>query len=154
MSDNSLTKFGQPLRIEFGPSRRLAQAAAVIHVLAAVACLPATLPLLLRLLLAVASAAHFVWFLRRQASAKTGAAIRAIAWDSARGWRVRCPGADWQTARLLVPVFVSASLVVMRFRPAAGRTCSAIVVADRLPADDFRRLRLRLLQSTRVDGTE
>lgn len=154
MSYDSLTRFAQPLRVEFGASRRLALAAAVVHSLAAGACLLATLPLPLRLLLAGVAAVHYVAFLRRHASARARRAIRAVAWDSTRGWQVRWRSGAWQPARLLLPVFVSASLVVMRFRPAAGRACSAMLVADRLPADDFRRLRVRLLQAARADATE
>jgi len=154
MSYNSLTRFARPLRVELRASRRLALAAAALHSLACGACLLATLPLPLRLLLAGLTAVHYGVFLRRHASARAGRAIRSVAWDRTRGWQVRCRRGAWQPASLRLPVFVSASLVVMRFRPATGSACSALVVADRLPADDFRRLRVRLLQAARAGATE
>jgi len=147
MSYNSLTKFGQPLRIELCTSRLLAAGGGLLHLLAVMACLLADVPLPVGALLALPVCAHYAYFLRRQVSARTGRAVGALAWDERRGWRVRCGGGGWQAARLRIPVFVSAALVIVRFRLDSGRTCSAVVVADRLPADHFRRLRVRLLQS-------
>lgn len=147
MSYNSLTRFARPLQIELGPSRLLAAAGGLLHALAAASCLLAPVELPWKLLLVILSVVHYGYFLHRQASARSGRAISAVAWDRRRGWRVCCAGGDWQAAQLKVPTFVSASLVILRFRPLTGRSCSAMVVADRLPADDFRRLRVRLLQS-------
>jgi len=146
-----LTRFGQPLRVELRASRLLAGGGGLLHALAAIACLLARLPLPVGVLLTALTATHYGYFLRRQASARAGWAVGALAWDERRGWTVRCVRGGWQTARLRIPVFVTASLVIVRFRLGSGRTCSAMVVADRLPADAFRRLRVRLLQSLAAD---
>jgi hypothetical protein len=151
MSYNSLTRFGQPLRIELHASRLLAAGGGLLHALAAAACLLAQLPLPVSVLLMALTATHYGYFLRRQAGAHAGRAVGALAWDDRRGWRVCCASDGWQAARLRIPVFVTASLVIVRFRLGSGRTCSVIVVADRLPADAFRRLRVRLLQSLAAD---
>jgi len=119
--------------------------------LAAAACLLATLPLSVRLLLVALTTLHYVYFLRARASAQTGAAVRAVAWDNTRGWQVCCSDGSWQRAELRIPVFVSVPLVIMRFRVSTGRTCSAMVVADRLSTDEFRRLRVCLLQAARAN---
>jgi Membrane-bound toxin component of toxin-antitoxin system len=150
MSYSSLTGFERPLRVELDASRRLALAGAAVHVLAVAACLMAALDPWLRLLLAAAAAAHYGYFLRRQASARTGRALKAVSWDKLRGWRVCCGDGVWQSAQLRLPVYVSAAVVIMRFRAGTGKSCSAVVVADRLCVDDFRRLRVRLLQSVRA----
>jgi hypothetical protein len=78
-------------------------------------------------------------------------AVCALSWDAQRGWRLQQSRGGWLEARPLVPVFVSARLVAVRFRVADGRRRSALVVADRCGVDDFRRLRVRLLQSAHGD---
>lgn len=147
MSDASSTAFARPLRIELRASRRLALLGGVAHAAAVGACLLAHLPLPLCLLGALLVTLHWRRFLLRQCSGGASLALAALRWDAARGWRIRPGGGDWQPARLHLPVFVSAPLAVVRFRLRSGRRCAAVVVADRLPQDDFRRLRVRLLQT-------
>ncbi len=150
MSYNSLTRFERPLRLELGASPLLARVAAAVHLLAGAACLLASLPGALRWALAAASALHYGWFVRRQCRATTSRAVSGIAWDRQRGWTVRCGESGWRGAQLLSPVFVSLPLVILRFRVSGGARCSALVVADRLDAEGFRRLRLRVLQSLQM----
>jgi len=149
MSYNSLTRFDQPLRIELGRSRLLTAAGVGIHAAGALSCLVAALHPFLRMLLLALAGAHLVYFLRRQVAATAVGAISAIAWDRQRGWRVCAVPGGWQAAQPLMPVFVSAQLVAVRFRTSNRRGCSALIVGDRLGADDFRRLRVRLLQAAR-----
>jgi len=112
-------------------------------------CLVAALHPVLRALLLALTGAHLVYFLRRQVAATADGAISAISWDKQRGWRVCAPPGGWQAARPLMPVVVTAPLAVVRFRVSNRRACSAVIVGDRLGADDFRRLRVRLLQAAR-----
>lgn len=149
MSYDSLTRFDRPLRVELGRSRLLTAAAAGIHAAAALSCLVAALHPFLRMLLLALTGAHLVYFLRRQVTATAVGAISAISWDRQRGWRVCAVPGGWQAAQPLMPVFVSAQLVAVRFRASNRRACSALIVGDRLAADDFRRLRVRLLQAAR-----
>jgi hypothetical protein len=151
MSYNSLTKFDQPLRVELRFSRLLAGSAAALHVLAAASCLLVPLHPGWRLLIIALLGVHFVRFLRRQVTATAAKAIAVIAWDQQRGWRLRSAPGDWRPARLVVPVVVTAQLVVVRFRVPDRGIHSAMVVADRLGSDEFRRLRVRLLQSAQSD---
>ncbi len=144
---NSLTKFGRPLRLELSASPRLAALGGLVHVLAAGTCLQARLPLSLTGLLLAAIGMHYWVFLRRHVGVIPAAALDGIAWDAHRGWRVRVAGGGWRPARLLTPFFVSLSLVVVRFRTSHRKLHTAVVFADRLPADAFRRLRVRLLQT-------
>ena len=150
MSYSSLTRFDQPLRIELGPSRLLIGAAAAVHALALAACLIASLHPLVRILLIALTGVHLVYFLRRQATATAGGAISGISWDVQRGWRVCAVPGGWQAAQPLSPVFITARLVVVRFRGSLDKRCSAMIVADRLQHDEFRRLRVRLLQWARA----
>jgi hypothetical protein len=147
MSNNSLTKFDRPLQVELKPSPQLAVFSGLIHLLAAISvAFTPQLPVL-RLLLPVLVLAHFGYFIRHQVTARSRLAVKAIAWDRQRGWRVANAAGDWRPVRPGFPVFVSFRLVVVRFRVSAFRSRSAVIVADRLSDHEFRRLRVRLLQS-------
>ena len=152
MSYDSLTRFDQPLRVELRFSRWLAGAAAALHALAAVSCLLVPLHRGWQLLIIALLGGHFVRFVRRQVTATVARAIAVITWDRQRGWRLRGTPGDWRSARLVLPVFVTAQLVVVRFRVPGRGVHSAMIVADRLGTDEFRRLRVRLLQSAQKDG--
>jgi len=90
---------------------------------------------------------QFGCFFRRQVTAGSRWAVSSIAWDKERGWRVASAAGDWRAVRPEIPVFVSFRLVVVRFRVSTCRRRSVVIVADRLGADDFRRLRVLLLQT-------
>ena len=149
MSNDSLTKFDRPLRIELKPSPQLTVFSGLIHVLAAASAAFTPELQALRFLLPVLVLAHFGYFIRHQVTARSSRAVKSIAWDRGRGWRVANAAGDWQPVRPRFPVFVSFRLVVVRFRASAFRSRSAVIVADRLSDHEFRRLRVRLLQSTR-----
>lgn len=152
MSYNWLTKFEQPLQVELGPSPRLAMCSGFVHGLAAVT-LAVTLEVpVLRVLLPLLVLVHFGWFLRHQITAGSRRAVKTIAWDRRRGWRVANAVGDWQPVQLGRPVFISFQLVVVRFRVSAWRSRNAVIVGDRLSDDAFRRLRVRLMQSARDQG--
>ena len=149
MSQISLPKFDQPLQIELQPSRRLARLSLVAHLLGGLAWILVTLPVAYKLAALLFIAGHARYFHRLQIAADCASSVSGIAWDSTRGWRVHNPVKGWQTAALQKPVFVSHRLVAARFRVSRFRCYSAVVVDDRLTGDKFRRLRVRLLQSTR-----
>ena len=149
MSQTSLTKFDQPLQIELQPSRRLARLSLVAHLLVGLAWILVTLPVAYKLAALLFIGGHARYFHRLQIAADSASSVSGIAWDRRRGWRVYNPVKGWQTAALQMPVFVSPRLVAARFRVSRFRCYSAVVVDDRLTGDKFRRLRVRLLQSTR-----
>ena len=149
MSPISLTKFDQPLRIELQPSRKLARLSLLVHLLAGLAWLLVTLPVAGKLAAVLLIIVHAYYFHRLQITANGASSISRIAWDRSRGWCVYNPVTGWQTAVVQMPVYVTAGLVAVRFRVSGCRCCSAVIVGDRLEADKFRRLRVRLLQSAR-----
>jgi hypothetical protein len=151
MSYDSLTRFDQPLRVELRFSWLLTSAAAVVHTLAALSCLLAPLHPAEQLLLIALLVGHFAWFLGRQVRATVGRAIAVIAWDKQRGWQLCSPSGDWLPARLVLPVFVTLRLVIVRLRVPGSGTHSAVIVPDRVGVDEFRRLRVRLLESAQKE---
>ena len=151
MSRTSSHRFDRPLRVELRASRLLLGAGLALYALAALSC--ALLPLhgAWRAGLCSLLCLHFVRVYRLHIAASLSRAICALDWDARRGWRVRNPGGDWQRVTLCTPVFVSYRLVVARFRSGRWRSRSVMVVSDRTDADDFRRLRVCLIQSAHGD---
>lgn len=154
MSYNSLTRFEQPLQVELRPSRLVGAVAAAAHLVAAMGCWTLPLALWWRLSLVALLAAHFRYFVRRQITATVPGAIRALGWDRLRGWRLRDARGNWRAARPVMPMLVTAQLVIVRFRAGGRRLHSAVIVADQLEPDTFRRLRARLLQTAAAPSTE
>jgi hypothetical protein len=151
MSHNSLRKFDQPLRVEFKPSRIYLSLLVSLYSLAVMAwwCVPLSgQP---RLLVTVLLAGHFFHLYRLHIAVTAAASVQALSWERMQGWQVRGPDAVWLPAELLLPVFVSHRLAAVRFRTGRFRTRSVVLFADCLPANDFRRLRVRLLQSAYGD---
>jgi hypothetical protein len=143
MSHDSSKAFDRPLRVELGPSPLLLRVGLAVYLTAAALCLGSLLPMVLLLPLAL----HFGYLHGLHVGAWLPGAVAALSWDPQRGWRVRRSGGDWLEVWPMAPTFVSARLVAVRFKTGGWRRCSALVVADRCDADDFRRLRVRLLQS-------
>ena len=151
MSHNSLTKFDQPLLAELQPSRLLLLALGAVYALAALVWLWVPLSWPARLALFGLLGGHFVFLYRLHVKPLQRCAVQALGWDTVRGWRLRCLGGEWLPAQLLTPALVSYRLVAVRFRVGRFSTRTVVVVADRLDENDFRRLRVRLLQSA-ADG--
>lgn len=122
-----------------------------LHVLVAAAWWQLPLSPWARALVSIVLAAHFVHLYRQHITGSSATAVKALSWDRTRGWRLCSTDTGWVSAQPCFPVFVSYHLVAVRFRIARFRTCTLALSADRLGADDFRRLRVRLLQSVHGD---
>ncbi|MEA2080805.1 MAG: protein YgfX [Pseudomonadota bacterium] len=142
-----MTKFDQPLLAELKPSRILLLALGAVYALVAAVWLWVPLSCLSRLALFGLLGGHFVFLYRLHVKPLLRCAVQALRWDSVQGWRLRCPGGEWFPAQLRTPAFLSYRLVAVRFRVGRFRTRTVVVVADRLDENDFRRLRVRLIQS-------
>ncbi|HED18806.1 MAG TPA: hypothetical protein ENI74_04805 [Gammaproteobacteria bacterium] len=142
-----MSKFDQPLSIELSPSRFYLSVLVSLYSLAILAWWNVPLSGPVRLLLTVLLVTHFLHLYRRHIAATSTASVQALSWDRLKGWQLRGPDAEWLPAELLLPVFVSYRVAAARFRSGRSRTRTVLLFADRLPANDFRRLRVRLLQS-------
>ncbi|WP_455235008.1 protein YgfX [Thiogranum longum] len=147
MSQNSSNAFDHPLQVELGFSLALLAAYATLYGVAGAAWLCVPVPWFTRLAICALLAFHFLYVYRLHVAASLRCAVHTLAWDPVLGWRIRSRGGVWLRAELRSPVFVSRQLVAVRFRIGRFRSRSVIVVPDRLDAADFRRLRVRLLQS-------
>ena len=126
------------------PSRRLLEIYLCTQALACLAVLLCDLPLVWRLLLLLACAAHAVWVLPRHVLLCSADCFRGLRYDSS-GWQIARQAAHWQAITLLPDSMALPGLIVVRFRLAgAWRVHSVCLLADSLPADQHRRLRVYL----------
>ena len=147
MSRNLLQEFDRPLRVELKASRLLFSVNLGLSLLIALSWLQLAMSVPAAMLLSGILVWHLVYLHRLHVSLRAGDAIQAISWDRARGWRIRTAGQSWQDATLCQPFFLSYRLAAARFETGTRRRHAAILVPDRLNSADFRRLRVRLLQS-------
>jgi hypothetical protein len=147
MSPISSRKFDRPLRVELRASGRLLLASLGLYLAAALACWWAPLPAALL----VVPVVHFVYLYCSHIRPCVARAICALSWDPVRGWRIRQARGDWLDAEPVLPVLVTRRLVAVRFRTGHCGYRTLLVVAQCCAADDFRRLRVRLIQSSHGD---
>lgn len=151
MSHNLLNKFDQPLRVDLGASRRLLLVGGTLHGAALAFCVWAPLPPLPTITVSVLLVIHFLYVYCFHIDPCHPLAIESLSWDATRGWRIGRRQGGWQTATVVSPAFVSHHLVAVRFRTGALCTRRVVLVSDRLDRDEFRRIRVRLLQSANGD---
>ena len=147
MSRISSRKFDRPLRVELRASRHLLLASLGLYLAAALACWWAPVPAALL----VVPVVHFAYLYCSHVQPCLPTAICALSWDPVRGWRIRQARGDWLDAEPVQPVFVTRGLVAVRFRTGRCGYRTLLLVAQRCAADDFRRLRVRLIQSSHGD---
>lgn len=138
------TGFNAASRIVLQPSRRLRQALIAAHAGIAVLAWCALPAPFAAVLVALASALHCVQWLGELARAGEG--IESVLLDSAGRWWVQCPAGQRVAARLTARALVLPFILVLPLRVASNRRVLRLVLlADNVPPDDFRRLRVRLL---------
>jgi len=130
------------LRVQLGPSRRLAATVIVAHAAAlagAVAGLPAPAAAIVAAGLAASAVEHV-----RRALHRSSLAVAALELDAGGGVAVAGPGGDWSPARLVDAAVPLPWLAVVSLRDALGRRRTAVVLPDSLAPEPFRRLRVWL----------
>jgi hypothetical protein len=148
MSPDLYNRFDRPLRLDLGDSPLLLKVLVTLHLAGVSAWLVLPLSPLVRVT-AVAILLGQFWRLKRlHVRPLARHAVQALYWEKDTGWKVRTAG-GWYSASLCQPCYVTAQLAAVRFRIGRYRRVTAIVVADRVEADDFRRLLVRLLQRAR-----
>ncbi len=145
MSPGLSNRFDLPLALELRPSPFLWRALFALHAAALAGWLLSPVPAVARLMALPVLAFSLLSLGRRHARPSSARAVIGLYWEQETGWHVRMRG-GWQAAELCLPCYVTATLAVARFRVGRWRRVAAIVVPDRVDADAFRRLRVRLLQ--------
>jgi toxin CptA len=133
------------LRITLRPSRRLGAVLIAAHAAAAVTLLPLDLPAWAKGIVAVLAAMSLWRVLRRHAALRSSDALTAIELLGQDLAAVETRAGQRREARILPTTYVSPLLCVLNLR-VAGRLLPqhALIVADNVDADSFRRLRVLL----------
>jgi toxin CptA len=133
------------LRVSVKHSRYLVAACACVHIAAITTLFPLQLPLAAKLGIALAltlSLTHSVWRFALLASPESIVGIELT--DSEHGSIQFAKGA-WCDGRVLPTTYVTPMLTVINMRVNGSRRVRhAIIVADNMDADDFRKLRVVL----------
>ncbi len=145
MSQNLWNRFDRPLRLELDDSPLLLKILAALHLAGVLAWVLVPLSPLVQVSAVVILLARFWHLFCLHACPRARYAVQALYWEKASGWKIKTLD-GWCPATLCAPYYVTARLVAVRFRIGRLRRVTAVVVADRSDTDDFRRLRVRLLQ--------
>ncbi|WP_311969081.1 protein YgfX [Pseudomonas baltica] len=130
-------------------SRRLLVVCLVGHLLALIACLMLAVPGAIKLALLGMCLAHVVWVTPRHVLLGHPLAVTGLR-RNRDGWQLWTARAGWQPVQLRHDSVALPGLVIIRYRrPGQWFSRSVCVPADALPADQHRRLRVRLKFSRR-----
>lgn len=119
------------------------------HALALLACLLLAVPAVFQLLGVLICLGHGAWVLPRQVLLRHPSAVTGLRRDRS-GWHLHTAQAGWQAVQLRRDSMALPGWVIVRYRrPGQWFNRSVCVPADALPADQHRRLRVRLKFSRR-----
>ncbi len=133
-----------PLRIEAGPSRRIALYLLLVHTagLAVLPWLPLAWYLQLALALSIGAGLVNAWSVHARRSAPR--AIHAAELDSEGAWTLYLADGRALAGRMLSSSFVHPALLVLNFRTGRFRRRHLVLLADAADPDVLRRLRVQL----------
>jgi len=131
------------------PSRTLLRLYLAVLALALLAPWLADIPLWSKLWCVALCLAHAAWVLPRHIRLSSAQAFTGLRRD-ASGWHLWSVAHGWQAVQLRPDSLALPQVVVVRFRlPGQRFTRGLCIVRDALPAEQHRRLRLRLKFSRR-----
>ena len=125
------------------PSRVLLAAYLATQGLSLSAMLLTNLPLWVRATGVLLCGLHALSALPRHILLSNSSSVRGLRHDGS-GWRLFSEEHGWQGVRLLPDSLALPGLIVLRFRRPGGVSDSICIPLDALPADQHRRLRVRL----------
>lgn len=141
----SSTRYAQALRLKPKPSRILIGLLTVGHLGAVVVVFFLDIPLMVKLLIAVALLVSLIVAWRKQPGSTGEGGIRALTWRVDGEWLLETIGGESIIATLHESTYVHPWLVVLNFRQAEKRGLISFVLApDALDRETFRELRVRL----------
>ncbi|MCB1736599.1 MAG: hypothetical protein KDI42_00585 [Gammaproteobacteria bacterium] len=133
-----------PLRLHFGVSVRLAGVLLLTHLLALTMVWFSTFPLPGQVAFSVLIAISAWWNHRRHVLHQGPGAVRALYWDADGSWRLLDSNGNEHPVLRRGEFLRTPWLVLLNFRAVSKARFAVLIPRDALPADDFRRLRLRL----------
>jgi hypothetical protein len=134
-------QYATPLQLDIGPSRSMRVWLLTTHAAAAVLLPLLPLAAAQRLALAGAVLLSLGWYWWRLVSRRNPRAVRGLRWEAGRDCVLQLAGGEQLQARLASRAFVMPWLTVLYFQ---GQPRQLVLLPDMLPAEAFRRLRVRL----------
>lgn len=154
MSQTLSRTYATPLRLDLRASRRLGVFLAASYASAGMLLpfmnLPASMAAGIMLLLL----AGYLRDRQRHLSTRHRAAVATLVWGADDRVRLISPAGKERDAVLMPRAFIQPWLVILHIREPGGQARHYPVLPDMLGADDFRRLRVRLLIEMHHRGTQ
>lgn len=133
-----------PLWIKPRSSRYLRIFLIITHGLAGLALLMTPLPLPVLGLSLVLLASSLAWHWRRDKGTSGQGGCRQLYWDSDRQWHLQDGCARWHRPEYYRVVWNHPAVILLQFPRMRRGPASLLLLADQLPAELHRQLRLRL----------
>ncbi|WP_148665414.1 protein YgfX [Sulfurifustis variabilis] len=144
-------RFGASLTIVLGPSHRLAGLLGIAYGGAIAIALLLPVPWLVRGAIALVLAFGLYLALRTHAYRSTAGTVNALEFGADGTCSVRFSGAGQWTECELEHSWVHPRLALLSLRVAGARRARVAIAADAIPAEAFRRLRVRLRLRTAAE---
>ena len=105
-------------------------------------------PLAIKLLLVIVITLSTLYYSRLHLLQTLKKSVKTIQYDSANNWFVKTYDENHESSLksvvLLPSSFISKALIVLNYRDNTGSNYSALITADSISSNEFRRLRVRL----------
>lgn len=141
----SLNTYAAPLALEITASVPFALLLVCVHVgaVAVLVMLPVAQELIA--VLAFLAAAHALYATRRHALLRDAKSVVKVLWDTQDEWTLTRRDGTTCSARLLPGSYRHPLLTVLNFKVSTWRRRSVIIFPQRVNAESFRQLRVRML---------
>lgn len=147
MSSNT---YAAPLALEIAPSLSMAAALAGAHAgaLGVLAMLPA--PGWIIAALTISVMVHAVYSIRRHALLRDARSVVRVLWDVQGHWTLTQRDGTAFSAKLLPGSYLHPTLTVLNFKVSHWHHTSVVILPRRVEAEDFRKLRVRLMLASNL----
>lgn len=141
----SLNTYAAPLALEIAPSLPFALVLLGVHSAVVVVLLFMPLPEEFIAVLAIVVAVHAVYATWRHALLRAAKSVVQVLWDTQDEWTLTHRDGTTCYAQLLAGSYRHPLLTVLNFKVSTWRRTSVVIFPQRVAADGFRQLRVRML---------
>jgi hypothetical protein len=133
-----LKKCEPPLILAILPSARLKQCLGIFHVLALIACMANTLPLVFKMALMAGIAVHYGFIHKRVLNQ-----CHTIRHTDVFGWQIGVDG-QFEAMQVLDTTVLTRFVIFLHYKYQNTVRCNIAIPCDALTADDYRQFMVRL----------
>lgn len=151
MSSSSKHAFKTHLSVDIGVSAVWRGLLIACYSLAGMLCLTLSLDMVFRLLLCMCSLAYGLYLALYKYGLHNRLRVVRIEYSQQQGWQLLFACGKQAGSSLRLPVYVTRYLVIARFGSGIFPDHPVVIPADAVDNDEFRHLRVRLLQSAHGD---